>query len=74
MGPPSLWITINPDDLHDPIAQIFAHEQINLDNLLGSMDPDSHWRAQNIAQDSYVSAKYFHFTIWTILSTLFGAQ
>ena len=22
LGPPSLWITINPSDLHDPIAQV----------------------------------------------------
>ena len=32
-NPPSLWITINPSDLHDPIAQIFAGEDINLDAL-----------------------------------------
>src|SRR5260370_32612699 len=32
-GPPTLWITINPSDLHDPIAQVFSGEDINLDNF-----------------------------------------
>ena len=30
-GPPSIWITINPSDIHDPIAQVFAGEAIDLD-------------------------------------------
>ena len=32
--PPTLWATINPDDLHNPVAQIFAHEKIDSDCLL----------------------------------------
>jgi hypothetical protein len=34
-NPASLWITINPTDLHDPIAQVFAGEEINMDNFFG---------------------------------------
>ncbi len=30
-GPPSLWLTINPSDLHDPLAQVFCREEIDLD-------------------------------------------
>jgi hypothetical protein len=30
-NPASLWITINPTDIHDPIAQIFAGEDIDMD-------------------------------------------
>ena len=74
IGPPSLWVTTNPDDLHDPIMQVFTQEQINLDDFLGSLGSELHWRAQNVAQDLYTSAKYFHFMIQTILSTLFGAE
>src|ERR1700722_16584890 len=39
-GPPSLWITINPSDIHDPIAQVFAGEKINLDNFIKTLGPD----------------------------------
>ncbi|KAF9040359.1 hypothetical protein BDZ89DRAFT_1210221 [Hymenopellis radicata] len=72
LGPPSLWITINPCDLHDPIAQIFAGEKIDLDDFLATQGPDAHQRAQNIAQDPYAAAKFFHFLIHAILTTLFG--
>ncbi len=37
---PSLWITINPCDLHNPIAQIFAGEDINMDAFLASAGPN----------------------------------
>jgi hypothetical protein len=33
LNPPSLWVTINPCNLHDLIAQIFAGKQIDLDNF-----------------------------------------
>ena len=36
---PSLWITINPCDLHDPIAQVFCSEEINLDSFMATMGP-----------------------------------
>ena len=71
LGPPYLWITINPCDLHDPIAQIFAGESIDLDNFLATLGPDKDKRAQNIVDDPYAAAKFFHFMIRTILETLF---
>ncbi|OCH83703.1 hypothetical protein OBBRIDRAFT_742815 [Obba rivulosa] len=69
---PSLWITINPNDLHDPIAQIFVGEDINLDAFVRMAGPDKEERARNIAADPYAAAKFFHFMIQTILHTLFG--
>ncbi|PBK58622.1 hypothetical protein ARMSODRAFT_900264, partial [Armillaria solidipes] len=74
MNPPSLWVTINPCDLHDPIAQVFAGEDIDLDNFISSAGPDKDQRAQNIANDPYAAAKFFHFMIRTILRTLFGVE
>lgn len=74
LNPPSLWITINPSDIHDPIAQVFAGEKINLDNLLALIGPDTDKRAANIAADPYAAAKFFHFLIQTILETLFGVK
>jgi hypothetical protein len=75
LNPPSLWITINPCDLHDPIAQVFAGENINMDDLAATLNPPSkEKRAQNIALDPYAAAKFFHFMIRTILRTLFGVE
>ena len=73
-NPATLWITINPTDIHDPIAQIFAGENIDLDAFLSHMGPDQDRRAQNIAKDPYAAAKFFHFIIRVILETLFGVQ
>jgi hypothetical protein len=74
LGPPSLWITINPSDLHDPITQIFAGEQIDLDNFISTNGPDEFKRARNIASDPYAAAKFFHFIVKTVLETLFGVK
>ena len=74
LNPPSLWITINPCDLHDPIAQVFAGENINLDNFDARLGPSKEKRAENIALDPYAAARFFHFTIKTILETLFGVK
>ncbi|KAJ3910827.1 hypothetical protein F5877DRAFT_55877, partial [Lentinula edodes] len=48
-NPPSLWITINPSDMHNPIAQVFAGEQIDLDNFVSTRGPTSTLRTVNLA-------------------------
>jgi hypothetical protein len=73
-GPPSLWMTINPSDLHDPIAQVFAGEDVDLNRFMKCMGPNSHRRAQNIAKDPFAASEYFHFIINTILETLFKVK
>ena len=74
LGPPSLWITVNPSDLHDPIAQVFAGEEINMDEFMAHLGPDKDQRAKTIADDPYAAGKFFHFMITTILETLFGVK
>lgn len=74
MGPPTVWITINPLDLCDPIAQVFAGENIDLDNFLNTMGPDSSQHAKNIAGNPFAAAKIFHFLVHIILETLFGIK
>ena len=39
LGPPSLWLTINPIDYEDPIAQIFTGGKINMDAFMDVMGP-----------------------------------
>ena len=72
LRPPSLWMTINPVDYDDPVAQIFAGEQIDMDNFLAVMGPDRRTQSRTIAKDPFASAAFFRFIIYTILETLFG--
>ncbi|KAF9236933.1 hypothetical protein BU15DRAFT_88924 [Melanogaster broomeanus] len=74
MNPFTLWITINPCNLHDPIAQVFAGEDINMDALFEEVGPSNEQQAKNIASDPYAAAKFFHFMIQIILYTLFGIE
>jgi hypothetical protein len=40
ISPLSLWITINPSDLDDPITQLLFGKEINLDTFLATVGPD----------------------------------
>jgi hypothetical protein len=71
-NPPSLWVTINPADTQDPIAQVLAGADIDLNNFCNTAGPDSTDRAMNMESDSYASANFFYFMIETILECLFG--
>ena len=73
-GPPLLWITINPLDTGDPIAQVLAGEEINLDKFDNSLGLNSAGHTTNIATDPYVVAKFFHLVVATILEELFGIK
>lgn len=71
-GPPSIWLTINPSDVNDPIAQVLAGEAIDLDHFVASSGPDSASRAQTVAADPYAACEFFHHTIQAMLTHLFG--
>ena len=71
-NPPMLWITINPADVQDPIAQVFAGVEIDLDNFCNTAGPNNSQRATNIAEDPFSSAKYFHFIVKCVLEIMFG--
>ena len=71
-NPPSIWVTINPADTQDPIAQVLAGADIDLDNFCKTAGPDSIDRATNMASDPFASANFFHLMIKTILECLFG--
>ena len=73
-NPPSVWVTINPADTQDPIAQVLAGANIDLENFCKTAGPNSTDRAINMASDPYASAKFFkfHLMIEMILEVLFG--
>ncbi|KZO92296.1 hypothetical protein CALVIDRAFT_487772 [Calocera viscosa TUFC12733] len=74
LGPPSVWFTITPNDLHDPVLQVFAGEDIDMDNFLPTAGPDHNRRALNVARDPYAAAKFFQYIMLAFLHCFFGAQ
>jgi hypothetical protein len=71
-NPPSLWVTINPADTQDPIAQVLTGVDIDLDNFCKTAGPENVERASNVASDPYASARFFYLMIETILEVLIG--
>ena len=71
-NPPTLWITINPADTQDPIAQIFTGVEIDLDRFCNTAGPNNDQKATNVSKDPFSSAKYFHFIVKCVLEILFG--
>lgn len=71
---PSIWLTINPADVADPLVQVFTGEEIDMDNFHVSAGPDSHQRSLNVAGDPYAAAKFFHFVVELVLEELFGIR
>ncbi len=69
-GPPAMWVTINPGDTDDPVAQALLGQHISLDNFLATVGPNKQERMKNVAADPYGAAKFFHFTVKAILETL----
>ncbi len=73
-GPPSLWITINPTDIDDPIAQVFAGAEIDVDRFAATEGPSREERAVAIARDPYAACRFFHFLIDAIIEYVFGVK
>ena len=68
-GPPSIWLTINPADTQDPIAQLFCGQDIDLDDFLAR---DHHPSGAAIAADPYAAALFFRTIIYAVLENLLG--
>ena len=70
IGLPSLFVTINPADIHSPVALYFAGVDLDLDKLLPQEIGTSYERAKIIASHPVATAKYFHCLIKSILKCL----
>lgn len=66
-NPPSLWLTINPADTQDPIAQLLCGQDIDLDHFC-SLNHRPNTGA--VAADPFVSASFFHIIINAVLEHL----
>ncbi len=73
-GPASAWMTWNPDPEHNPVAQVFVGNDIDLDHFVAAAGPSITHRLQSIASGGYRSAQYFDFIIRTVLETLFAIR
>ncbi|CAF3859271.1 unnamed protein product [Adineta steineri] len=69
-GLPSIFLTINPADIHSPIALYFAGVKIDLDNIQKEQLMDAYKRAETIASHPVGTAKFFHVLITNILDTM----
>ncbi|KAF8258486.1 hypothetical protein EI94DRAFT_1621851, partial [Lactarius quietus] len=70
-NPPSIWLTINPADTQDPIAQVLCGQEIDLDHFAKYDERPSEIA---ITSDPYASASFFHFIINAILQELLGIK
>lgn len=70
-NPPSIWLTINPNDTQDPIAQVLSSRDIDLDKFDHVVDGPC---APSIVTDPYASAAFFHLIINAVLQTLLGIK
>lgn len=70
-NPPSIWLTINPADVQDPIAQVLCGEDFDLDNFNAF---DQRPSPTAIAADPFAAAKFFHLMVNAVLQHLLGIK
>ena len=66
----SIFLTINPADIHHPLAMYFAGIDFDLDKVLPENLPPIYERAEMVASHPVGTAKFFHHLISSILATL----
>lgn len=72
-GPPFIWATVNPNDIHNPIMHFMAGEDIDLDQFQPTASNDNPFaRMRTVANDPYAAAKFFRTVIDSILVNLIG--
>ena len=67
LGLPSLFLTINPADIHSPVVLYFAGVDLDLDKVMPEVLGTSFERAKIIATHPVATAKFFHCLIKSIL-------
>jgi hypothetical protein len=74
LGNPSLFLTVNLSDQHDPIAQYLLGEDVDLDNFFNALGPNAEHRSREIIADPFTAAQYFHIVVSAILEHLIGVS
>ncbi|KAF7310022.1 ATP-dependent DNA helicase [Mycena indigotica] len=73
-NPPSIWMTINLSDTGDPIAQVLAGQEINLDDFIAKSGPSATTRDAIIGADPFAAAEYFHLVIRLLFKDMLGIK
>ncbi|CAF4428723.1 unnamed protein product, partial [Adineta steineri] len=66
----SIFLTINPADIHHPLTMHFAAIYFDIDNILPEDLPPTYKRAEIVASHPVATAKFFYHLISSILTTL----
>lgn len=69
-GLPSIFVTINPADVHSRIALYFAGVEIDVNEIFSENMPTIFERASIIAKNSVATARFFNKLITTLFETL----
>ncbi len=69
-GLPSIFLTLNPADIHSPVALYFAGVKLDLDNIKIEQLMNTYKRAEIIASHPVATAKFFNILISNILDTM----
>ena len=69
-GLPSIFLTLNPADIHSPVALYFAGVKLDLDNIQIEQLMTTYKRAEIVASHPVATAKFFHLLISNILDTM----
>lgn len=69
-GLPSIFMTINPADIHSRVALYFAGVDLDLDKILPETIPSTYERAQIIASHPVATARFFNVLISNILKCM----
>ncbi|CAF4491259.1 unnamed protein product [Rotaria socialis] len=69
-GLPSIFLTLDPADIHSPVALYFAGVNLDLDNIRIEQLMTTYKRAETIACHPIATAKFFHLLITNILDTM----
>ncbi|KAK2462431.1 hypothetical protein APHAL10511_005565 [Amanita phalloides] len=59
LGAPSFFVTINPADVYNPLVNVLAGADIDIDHLLPDNVPQYHKQALLIAKDPVLAAHFF---------------
>lgn len=69
-GLPSIFMTINPADIHSRVALYFAGVDLDLDRIIPEIIPSTYERAQIIASHPVATARFFNVLISSLLECM----
>ncbi|KAJ7027437.1 hypothetical protein C8F04DRAFT_875920, partial [Mycena alexandri] len=75
-GLPHFFATVNTADSHNPIAQVLAGRDIDLDKIFDALDgsKEPSIGAKTLAENPVAGAEFFHLMITKFFDVILGAK